>query len=69
MCNPVTSMEEIIEAIKEGVRSANLSIRDSKRKNARTQEAKTQTQGQTSCYLDGEQIADIIQKSICDKCL
>ena len=28
MCKPVTSMEEIIEAIKEGVRSANLPIRD-----------------------------------------
>lgn len=28
MCKPVTSTEEIIEAIKEGVRSANLPIRD-----------------------------------------
>ena len=28
MSKPVTSMEEIIEAIKEGVRSANLPIRD-----------------------------------------
>lgn len=28
MCKPVSSAEEIIEAIKEGVRSANLSIRD-----------------------------------------
>lgn len=28
MCKPVTSTEEIIEAIKKGVRSANLPIRD-----------------------------------------
>lgn len=65
MRKPVISVGEIVMAIAEGVRSANLSIRDYR--NASKQ--KTEAQAQASCYLDGEQIADIIQKSICDKCL
>lgn len=69
MRKPVISVDEIVMAIAEGVRSANLSIRDYRRRNASKQEIATQTQGQTSCYLDGDQIADIIKKSICDKCL
>lgn len=53
MCKPVTSMEEIIEAIKEGVRSANLPSDD----------------GQIPPYMDGNQIADVIQTSTYDKFL
>lgn len=53
MCKPVTSTEEIIEAIKEGVRSANLPSDD----------------GQIPPYMDGNQIADVIQTSTYDKFL
>lgn len=53
MCKPVTSMEEIIEAIKEGVRSANLPSDD----------------GQIPPYMNGNQIADVIQTSTYDKFL
>lgn len=53
MCKPVTSTEEIIEAIKEGVRSANLPSDD----------------GQILPYMDGNQIADVIQTSTYDKFL
>lgn len=53
MCKPVTSMEEIIEAIKEGVRSANLPSDDA----------------QIPPYMDGNQIADVIQTSTYDKFL
>lgn len=53
MSKPVVSMEEIIEAIKEGVRSANLPSDD----------------GQIPPYMDGNQIADVIQTSTYDKFL
>lgn len=53
MSKPVTSTEEIIEAIKEGVRSANLPSDD----------------GQIPPYMDGNQIADVIQTSTYDKFL
>lgn len=53
MSKSVTSTEEIIEAIKEGVRSANLPSDDR----------------QIPPYMDGNQIADVIQTSTYDKFL
>lgn len=52
MRKSVTSTEEIIAAIKEGVRSANLP-----------------SDGQIPPYMDGNQIADVIQTSTYDKFL
>ncbi len=53
MSKSVTSMEEIIAGIEEGVRSANLPSDD----------------GQIPPYMDGNQIADVIQTSTYDKFL
>lgn len=53
MFKPVTSMGETIEAVKEDVRSANLPSDD----------------GQIPPYMDGNQIADVIQTSTYDKFL
>lgn len=53
MSKSVTSTEEIIAAIKEGVRSTNLPSDD----------------WQIPPYMDGNQIADVIQTSTYDKFL
>lgn len=53
MSKSVTSTEEIIAAIKEGVRSANLPSDD----------------WQIPPYMDGNQIADVIHTSTYDKFL